>query len=69
MVDGRQGSFPTKIYMHKVSLVNLGLPADSFNLSDYQYDINLTILNCNGNLLGATLPIQPKDGKIKVMQY
>lgn len=32
-------------------------------------DINLTILNWNGNLLGVTLPKEPKNGKLKVMQY
>jgi CRISP-associated protein Cas1 len=34
-----------------------------------KHDINLTILNWNGNLLGITLPKEPKNGKLKVMQY
>ena len=34
-----------------------------------KHDINLTILNWNGNLLGATLPKEPKNGRLKVAQY
>src|SRR5688572_20410784 len=34
-----------------------------------KHDINLTILNWNGNLLGVTLPKEPKNGRLKVMQY
>jgi CRISPR-associated protein Cas1 len=31
-----------------------------------KHDINLTILNWNGNLLGVTLPKEPKNGRLKV---
>ena len=34
-----------------------------------KHDINLIILNWNGNLLGVTLPKEPKNGKLKIMQY
>jgi len=34
-----------------------------------KHDINLTILNWNGNLLGITLPNEPKAGKLKIAQY
>jgi CRISPR-associated protein Cas1 len=34
-----------------------------------RHDINLTILNWNGNLLGVTLLKEPKNGRPKVMQY
>lgn len=34
-----------------------------------KHNINLTILNWNGNLLGVTLPKEPKNGRLKVMQY
>jgi CRISP-associated protein Cas1 len=34
-----------------------------------KHDINLTILNWNGNLIGVMLPKEPKNGKLKVMQY
>jgi CRISP-associated protein Cas1 len=34
-----------------------------------KHDINLTILNWNGNLLAVTLPKEPKNGRLKVMQY
>lgn len=34
-----------------------------------KHDINLTILNWNGNLVGVTLPKEPKNGRLKVMQY
>lgn len=34
-----------------------------------KHDINLTILNWNGNLLGATLPKEPKNGKLRITQY
>jgi CRISPR-associated protein Cas1 len=33
------------------------------------HKIYLTILNWNGNLLGVTLPKEPKNGRLKVMQY
>lgn len=32
-------------------------------------DITLTLLNWNGNLLSTTLPLAPKSGKLRVMQY
>ena len=34
-----------------------------------KHDITVTVLNWNGNLLGATLPQTPKSGWLKVMQY
>jgi CRISPR-associated protein Cas1 len=34
-----------------------------------KHNISLTILNWNGNLLGVTLPKEPKSGKLKVCQY
>jgi CRISPR-associated protein Cas1 len=34
-----------------------------------RHDINLTILNWNGNLLGVTLSKGPKNGKPRIMQY
>lgn len=34
-----------------------------------KHDINLTILNWNGNLLGVTLPPEPKIGKVRINQY
>ena len=34
-----------------------------------KHDINLKILNWNGNLLGTTLPKEPKNGRLRVMQY
>jgi CRISPR-associated protein Cas1 len=34
-----------------------------------KHDINLTLLNWNGNLLGITLPQAPKSGKLRVKQY
>lgn len=34
-----------------------------------KHDINLTILNWNGNLLGITLPREPKNGRLRVAQY
>jgi CRISPR-associated protein Cas1 len=34
-----------------------------------KHDINLTLLNWNGNLLGVTLPQEPKIGKIRIKQY
>lgn len=34
-----------------------------------KHNINLTLLNWNGNLLGVTLPQEPKIGKVRVKQY
>jgi CRISP-associated protein Cas1 len=34
-----------------------------------KHDITVTMLNWNGNLLGATLPQTPKAGRLRVMQY
>jgi len=34
-----------------------------------KHDINVTILNWNGNMLGVILPKEPKNGKLKIMQY
>ncbi|SHO47630.1 CRISPR-associated endonuclease Cas1 [Nitrosotalea sinensis] len=34
-----------------------------------KHDINLTLLNWNGNLLGITLPQEPKLGKLRIKQY
>ena len=34
-----------------------------------KHDINLTLLNWNGNLLGITLPQEPKIGKLRIKQY
>lgn len=34
-----------------------------------KHDINLTLLNWNGNLLSVTLPEQPKSGKLRINQY
>lgn len=34
-----------------------------------KHDVPITLLNWNGNLLGTTLPKEPKNGKLKVMQY
>ena len=34
-----------------------------------KHDINLTLLNWNGNLLGVTLPQEPKAGKLRIKQY
>jgi len=34
-----------------------------------KHDINLTLLNWNGNLLGVTLPQEPKIGKLRIKQY
>ncbi|MGI0061367.1 MAG: CRISPR-associated endonuclease Cas1 [Nitrosotalea sp.] len=34
-----------------------------------KHDINLTLLNWNGNLLGITLPQEPKAGKLRIKQY
>src|ERR1051326_2071560 len=34
-----------------------------------KHDISLTMLNWNGNLLGVTLPQEPKIGKVRVKQY
>lgn len=34
-----------------------------------KHDINLTLLNWNGNLLSVTLPEQPKSGRLRVNQY
>src|SRR3989442_3476609 len=34
-----------------------------------KHDINLTLLNWNGNLLGVTLPREPKVGKLRIKQY
>lgn len=34
-----------------------------------KHNINLTMLNWNGNLLGVTLPQEPKIGKVRVKQY
>ena len=34
-----------------------------------KHDIQLTLLNWNGNLLGVTLPQEPKAGKLRIKQY
>src|SRR5581483_5637444 len=34
-----------------------------------KHNINLTLLNWNGNLLANTLPSEPKNGKLRIMQY
>ena len=34
-----------------------------------KHDINLTLLNWNGSLLGITLPQEPKIGKLRIKQY
>ena len=34
-----------------------------------KHEINLTIMNWDGNLLGVTMPKEPKNGRLKVMQY
>lgn len=34
-----------------------------------KHDISLAILNWNGNLLGITLPEEPKSGKLRIKQY
>jgi len=34
-----------------------------------KHDITLTLLNWNGNLLGITLPQEPKLGKLRIKQY
>lgn len=34
-----------------------------------KHDINLTLLNWNGNLLSNTMPEQPKSGRLRIKQY
>jgi len=34
-----------------------------------KHNINLTLLNWNGNLLSNTMPEQPKSGKLRIKQY
>lgn len=34
-----------------------------------KHNINLTLLNWNGNLLANTLPSEPKNGKLRILQY
>ncbi len=34
-----------------------------------KYDVHLSLLNWNGNLLSTTLPKEPKAGRLRIKQY
>src|SRR5256712_1627859 len=81
-VDKRKLIIQNKLKNEKLEFYPHQIPHDSIIVDGHsgnmtfdamrwlmKHDINVAILNWNGNLLGVTLPKEPKNGKLKVMQY
>jgi CRISP-associated protein Cas1 len=64
-----------EFYPHQISHNSIIIDGHTCNITFeairwlMKHDITITMLNWNGNLLGATLPQTPKAGRLRVMQY
>lgn len=64
-----------EFYPHKINHDSIILDSHTGNITFngikwlMKHDIQLTILNWNGNLLGVTLPENPKSGQLRIKQY
>ena len=64
-----------EFYPHQISHDSIIIDGHTGNITFeairwlMKHDITITMLNWNGNLLGATLPQTPKAGRLRVMQY
>ena len=64
-----------EFYPHKIPHDSIIIDGNTGNISFealrwlMKHNINLTLLNWNGQLLSNTLPEQPKSGKLRINQY
>src|SRR2546428_7333564 len=64
-----------EFYPHQISHDSIILDGHTGNITFesmrwlMKHDIQLTLLNWNGNLLSTTLPEGPKSGKLRIKQY
>ena len=70
-LEGRKEEF----YPHKISYDGIVIDGHTGNLTFEamrwlsKHNINLTLLNWNGQILANTVPEQPKSGKLRIRQY
>jgi CRISPR-associated protein Cas1 len=64
-----------EIYPHKIAYDSIIIDGHTGNITFeamrwlMKHNINLTLLNWNGQILANTMPEQPKSGKLRIKQY
>ena len=75
IIQNKLNNTKYEFYPHKINHDNIILDNHSGNISFdaikwlLKHDIQISILNWNGNLLGITLPESPKLGNLRIKQY
>ncbi|MGI0047740.1 MAG: CRISPR-associated endonuclease Cas1 [Nitrosotalea sp.] len=75
VIQNRLKNEKIEFYPHRISHDSIILDGHTGSITFesmrwlMKHDIHLTLLNWNGNLLGITLPQEPKTGKLRIKQY
>ena len=75
IIQNRLANERLEFYPHQINHDSIVIDGHTGNITFeairwlMKHDITVTMLNWNGNLLGATLPQTPKAGRLRVMQY